>query len=252
MIVMVAQISSSRAAPSTSPATDHQARSALSRQEARHDDTLVRRFNAGDQAAFVEIVARYRGKMQIVAHSMLRNHADAEEIAQDTFIRAHRSLAFFRGDSSLSAWLHCITLNLSRNRYWYFFRRRRHATQSLDCAISADTQATYADLVACDAPGPVREATTREFSALVAECMAKLNAQQREILILRNVRQCSYEEIARTLGIKVGTVKSRVGRARRELRLMLAKTYPEFAPEDSPFTWFDSARSSGRQQVVCA
>ncbi len=249
---MVAQISSSVSAPSTRPAADRAARTAVSRQEAVLDAALVRRFNAGDDAAFVEIVTRYRDKMFHVALGLLRNRADAEEIAQDTFIRAHRGLARFRGDSSLSAWLHCITLNLSRNRYWYFFRRRRHATQSLDCAVSADNQATYADLVASEAPGPVREAATREFSALVAECMTKLNASQHEILMLRNVRQNSYRDIAQTLGISIGTVKSRIGRARENLRALLAKTYPEFDPDASPSEWFDPARPSGRHEVVCA
>lgn len=249
---MVAINNSPVSAPSTRLSADRAARNALSRKEALYDSTLVRRFNAGDQAAFVEIVMRYRDKMLVVAQSMLRNHADAEEIAQDTFIRAHRSLALFRGESSLAAWLHCITLNLARNRYWYFHRRRRHTTQSLDCTINADTQATYADLVACDTPGPVISATNQEFSAIVAECMAKLNGEQREILVLRNVRQYAYAKIARTLGIKIGTVKSRVGRARKALRLILAKTYPEFESDASPYEWFDTAKQSGRQQVVCA
>jgi RNA polymerase sigma-70 factor (ECF subfamily) len=110
----------------------------VSRHEARLDAVLVRRFNAGDPAAFVEIVTRYRDKMFHFALRLLRNRPDAEEIAQDTFIRAHQGLAHFRGDSSLSAWLHCIALNLSRNRYRYFFRRCSHAMQSLDCAVSAD------------------------------------------------------------------------------------------------------------------
>jgi RNA polymerase sigma-70 factor (ECF subfamily) len=249
---MVAQNSSPFSAPSSRPITDRAARAAVSRQEALYDATLVHRFNAGDEAAFIEIVTRYRAKLLAVALGLLRNHADAEEIAQDAFIRAHRGLARFRGDSSLSAWLHCITLNLSRNRYWYFYRRRRHTTQSLDCAISADNQATFADLVACNSPGPVREAATREFSALVTECMTKLSAGQRGILMLRNVRQHSYRDIAQTLGISIGTVKSRIGRARRELRLKLAKEYPEFDPEVSPSEWFDPARSIGRQEVACA
>jgi len=250
---MVAIISSLSPATSVNPqASARASRSALSRKEATYDATLVRRFNAGDQDAFVEIVMRYREKMLHVAYSLLHNHADAEEIAQDTFIRAHRSLALFRGESSLSAWLHCITLNLARNRYWYFHRRRRHTTQSLDCTINPETKATYADLMACDSPGPVREATTGEFSAFVTECMAKLNVHQREILQLRNVHQDTYEKISRVLGINLGTVKSRVARARKELRLMLAKTYPEFDAGDSPYEWFDHARPSVRQQGVCA
>ena len=121
---------------------DRQARAAASQQEAAHDAGLVRRFNAGDEAAFEEIMNRYREKIFSVALALLRNRADAEEIAQDTFIRAHRGLARFRGDSSLATWLHRIAVNLARNRYWYFFRRRRHATLSLDCALSDDSDAT--------------------------------------------------------------------------------------------------------------
>jgi RNA polymerase sigma-70 factor (ECF subfamily) len=82
--------------------------------------------------------------------------------------------------------------------------------------------------------------------------MTKLDASQREILMLRNVRQYSYRDIARTLGIEIGTVKSRVARARRDLRLMLAKTNPEFDPDASPFEWFDPVRPSGRLAVACA
>jgi len=84
-------------------------RAATSMQEAIHDAELVRRFNAGDEDAFVEIVNRYRGKIFSIALCHLRNHADAEEIAQDTFIRAHRGLARFRGDSSLATWLHPVS-----------------------------------------------------------------------------------------------------------------------------------------------
>ena len=126
--------------------------------DAAIDDALVRRFAEGDEKAFVEIMERYRGKIFTVTLGLLRNHADAEEITQDTFIRAHRGLANFRGDSSLATWLYRIAVNLARNRYWYFFRRRRHATLSLDCALSDDSDATFADLVATDAPSPAREA----------------------------------------------------------------------------------------------
>ncbi|WP_425106179.1 RNA polymerase sigma factor [Ancylobacter sp.] len=216
-------------------------RAALSRREALHDAGLVRRFNAGDETAFVEIVSRYRAKMLVVALGLLRNRADAEEIAQDTFIRAHRGLARFRGDASLAAWLYRITLNLSRNRYWYFFRRRRHASLPLDASVGEGNSATFAELVACDAPGPVQEATTGEFSAIVTECMSRLPAGQRDILTLRNVQQHSYSHISLTMGIRVGTAKSRIARARTNLRVLLGKAYPEF-DDASPFTCFEPRR----------
>ena len=100
-------------------------------REAEIDAELARRFNAGDETAFNEIVSRYRGKIYGLTFGLLHNAADAEEITQDTFIRAYRGLSRFRGDSSLATWLHRIAVNLARNRYWYFFRRRRHSSGSL-------------------------------------------------------------------------------------------------------------------------
>jgi RNA polymerase sigma-70 factor, ECF subfamily len=244
---MVALNSASFTAPRK--ATVRDARITVSQQEALHDVTLVRRFNAGDDAAFDEIIVRYRKKMFTVAFTFLRNHADAEEIAQDTFIRAHRALGRFRGDSSLSTWLHRITVNLSRNRYWHFFRRRRHLTQSIDRALGDDNVSTIADLMACDAPGPVREATTREFSALVTECMDQLSPAQREILTRRSIQNCSYDEISEALGINLGTVKSRIARARECLRALLLKACPEFPAGALAVEWFEPLRSDCHRQV---
>jgi RNA polymerase sigma-70 factor (ECF subfamily) len=249
---MIALVDFSSSFKPSTPSTECTDRAAAARREALHDRTLVRRFNAGDESAFNEIVGRYRQKLFGVALGLLHNHADAEEIAQDALIRAHRGLARFRGDSSLSAWLHCITLNLARNRYWYFYRRRRHATLSLDCAVSDGNPATFAELVASDVSGPAREATVREFAELVAACTARLGARAREILTLRNSLNHSYGEIARELGISVGTVKSRVARARSSLRVLLAQACPEFGPRTVLTAWFDPVRPTGGVEVICA
>jgi RNA polymerase sigma-70 factor (ECF subfamily) len=249
---MIAPANFCTSSESIRPKIDGTERAATARAEAQHDAGLVRRFNAGDESAFNEIVSRYRQKLFAVAFGLLRNRADAEEIAQDAFIRAHRGLARFRGDSSLSAWLHCITLNLSRNRYWYFFRRRRHATISLDSTFSDHNQASFSDLVATDAAGPAREAVAKEFAELVSVCMQRLGARPRQILILRNTLNRSYGEIALELGISVGTVKSRIARARASLRTLLTRACPEFGPEARPVAWFDPVRPSGRLEVICA
>ena len=232
---------------------DRAARAAASAQEAVYDAALVRRFNSGDESAFVEIMTRYRDKIFAIALGLLRNRADAEEITQDTFIRAHRGLARFRGDSSLATWLHRIAVNLARNRYWYFFRRRRHDTLSLDCPLGDDgTSATLTDLVAAEVPDPSRAAATNEFAALVNACMEKLDARHREILTLRTLLHRSYDEIAETLGLNVGTVKSRIARARENLRELLAEACPEFEPDASPADWFEIVRQGGRLAVATA
>ena len=217
-------------APPVPPAqsAERAARAALSRREALHDTGLVRRFNAGDEAAFVEIVTRYRAKMLVVALGLLRNRADAEEIAQDTFIRAHRALHNFRGDCTLASWLYRIGLNLARNRYWFHFRRHRQDTLSLDRTMVEDGSVSLAGVLSDGTAAPRTESMTNEFISLVAQCMDRLDASHREILQMRTALNLSYEEIADRLGLNVGTVKSRIARARERLRDLLRQVAPEF------------------------
>ena len=212
----------------------------------------MRRFHTGDEFTFQKIRTDQREKIFGLTLALLRNRGDAEEITQDTFIRAHRGLANFRGDSSLATWLNRIAVNLARNRYWYFFRRRRHLTLSLDCPLSEYNDATFAELVASDAPDPAREAVTAEFASLVATCMEKLDPTQREILTLRTQLHRPYEEIAAILGLNVGTVKSRIARARENLRILLAEMCPEFATDSQPSSWFESARTFGQTRLASA
>lgn len=229
------------------------AQSAAAPSEAAFDMQLVQRFNAGDENAFIQVMERYQNKIFSTVLNLLHNRADAEEIVQDTFIRAHRGLAKFRGDSSLATWLYRIAVNLARNRYWYFFRRRRQDSLSLDHALGEDSDATFADLVASEAQDPAQETATEEFSSLISECMAKLEARHREILTMRNSLNLSYEDIARSLRINVGTVKSRIARARENLRELLAASCPEFAPDTAPSDYFITARASyGRPAIAYA
>jgi RNA polymerase sigma-70 factor (ECF subfamily) len=214
---------------------------------AANDADLVQQFAAGDESAFVEIVGRYRGKIFGLALNLLRNAADAEEITQDTFIRAYRGLCRFRGDSSLATWLYRIALNLARNRYWYFFRRRRQNWVSLERPLNDDSDATFADLVPAQDHDPAQETVAAEFTALVAACIERLDRTHREILTMRNVLDLSYDEIARTLGINVGTVKSRIARARDNLRTLLAETHPELKPGLSVADFFLTARAVNAQ-----
>ncbi len=220
-------------------------RNTASAAEAKYDAELVRRFNSGDESAFLEIMNRYREKIFAITRALLRSHADAEEITQDTFIRAYRGLAHFRGDSSLATWLHCVAVNLSRNRYWYLFRRRRHATLSLDCPLENDSAATFSDLIATEEPDPARVAAVAEFTGLIQRWMQQLSASQSEILTSRNLLHHSYDTIAKTLGVRVGTVKSRIARARKNMRTRLAEMCPEFAPDAELEEWFETPRCAG-------
>jgi RNA polymerase sigma-70 factor (ECF subfamily) len=214
--------------------------------EAVHDADLVRRFNGGDESAFLEIMSRHRSRIFAAAIGLLHNHADAEEITQDTFVRAHRALARFRGDSSLATWLHRIAVNLARNRYWYFFRRCRQATLSLDAAMGDGAESRFSDLLSAADPDPSQENSRSEFIGAVEASMEKLEPSHRQILTMRSVLDQSYEEIAAALGINVGTVKSRIARARESLRKRLAEECPDFARESDPADWFEPARGAGQ------
>ncbi len=215
-----------------------------SAQKAAYDALLVHRFNEGDESAFVEIMSRYRNKIFSIAFGLLRNRADAEEITQDTFIRAHRGLGRFRGDSSLVTWLHRIAVNLARNRYWYFFRRRRSVSLSLDHAIGENADGTFADLIAADSADPAQENVREEFATMISACMDKLDEKQREILTMRTVQNLPYEEIAQSLRLRTGTVKSRIARARENLRNLLAEMCPEFAEAKTGADYFLPQRST--------
>jgi RNA polymerase sigma-70 factor (ECF subfamily) len=215
--------------------------------EAAIDAGLVQRFIDGDESAFNEIVARYRGRIFGLTLNLLRNTADAEEVTQDAFIRAYRGLGRFRGESSFATWLYRIALNLARNRYWYFFRRRRHNWVSLDHPLGQDSETTFADLIADRDHDPAQETASDEFSALVATCMERLDCKHREILTMRNVLDLSYEEIARTLGINIGTVKSRIARAREYLRELLTESCPELKPALTVADFFLPAQTTQGQ-----
>ncbi len=199
---------------------------------ARYDAELIKSFVAGNENAFNEIVVRYRRKLYTISFGLLRNSADAEEIAQDTLIRAHRSLHKFRGDSSLATWLHRITVNLSRNRYWYFFRRRRQDSLSLDHQIGEDPGMTFAGLIASDSPSPSHEMATNEFEDVITRCMRELPWGKREILELRMLEHRNYEYIAEALCINIGTVKSRIARSRATLLSIISRDYPDFVGDD--------------------
>ncbi|PHX85053.1 MAG: RNA polymerase subunit sigma-24 [Opitutia bacterium] len=194
-------------------------------QEVALDHALVLRFKNGDQAAFDEMVSRYWDRIYSMVHQLLRNQQDAEEVTQDAFIRAHRGLVNFRGDSAFSTWLYQIATNLARNRYWYWWRRKRDKSVSFDAPVSYDNDTTLAEIIPAEVESPDDITVTSEFVARIGKGMERLSAKHREILTMRNIQNLSYEEIAAILHISVGTVKSRIARARESLRSKLGEDF---------------------------
>lgn len=189
------------------------------------DDLLIDRIKAGDMSAYNEMVTRYYDRIFARVSQLLKNKQDAEEVTQDAFIRAHRGLENFRGDASFSTWLYQIATNLAHNRYWYWFRRKRDQSISIDQPLTDDGSMTLENVMACEGESPADAAVTQEFVDRVSECMQGLNEKHKEVLILRNVKNLSYDEIACQLDISVGTVKSRIARARESLRDLMGSDF---------------------------
>jgi len=172
------------------------------------DATLVRAAQAGDQRAFRQIVERYQRRVYRVARGLTRSHEDADDLAQEAFLRAWRALDRFRVGEPLYPWLARIVTNLA---YSLFRQRRRRPETSIEPLVEAGMQWGVDD-------DPSAHAADRERSAYLAEAFEALSEDHRAILVLRVVEGMSYDEIARTLEIAPGTVMSRLSRARTELK----------------------------------
>lgn len=180
--------------------------------------SVLEKARAGDVSAFNQLVTEHWDRIFSRAFSLLRNREDAEEVAQDTFLRAQRALPGFEGGAAFGAWLYRIATNLSHNKYWYWRARGKAQSLSLDAPLGNENEGNWHDLIADDSIGPGREAANNEFVAQVRDGLTRLKPHYREILVLRIVRNMDYEEIADELELSIGTVKSRISRAREALR----------------------------------
>ncbi|MGB9804721.1 sigma-70 family RNA polymerase sigma factor [Desulfofundulus sp.] len=175
---------------------------------------LIQRSLERDLVAFEQLVQMYQQKVYSLSYQLTGNHADAQDLAQEVFIRAFRSLDGFRFEADFGTWLHRITVNL-----WLNMKRRRGNVTlvSLDEPVhTGDGEITRE--VAATAGDPEEELEEKEFRGLVGRALKELSAEQRAVLILREVEGYSYDEIARMLDVSLGTVKSRLNRARDALK----------------------------------
>lgn len=172
---------------------------------------LIQRARAGDQTAFESLVRLHQRMVYGLALSLTRSHQDAEEITQTVFLKTWRGLDRFRGEASLSTWLYRLTRNactdLSRQN-----RKRQEDLSLEDPALAALSDRS---------PLPQETAEQRERRKALLTALEKLPEDSRTVLLLREVEGLSYQEIAQTLGLSQGTVKSRLSRARRALRDLL-------------------------------
>ncbi|AGL00774.1 RNA polymerase sigma factor [Desulfoscipio gibsoniae] len=181
------------------------------------DEVLVQKSKDGDLEAFDELVRRYESKIYGLVYRFMGNHADASDLAQDTFIRLYQALAGFRGDAAFSTWLYRIASNICRDE---IRKRQRRRSVSMDEMIDASpANVPTAD----DSYSPEETVQRREMQRQVQFCLNQLSDDHRLILIMREMQGLSYEEIAGVLQCSLGTVKSRISRARNALKERMSK-----------------------------
>jgi RNA polymerase sigma-70 factor, ECF subfamily len=180
--------------------------------EADLDALLVNRAQSGDLRAFDLLVRRYQSKVQYAIGKLVRDRTECEDIAQEVFIRVYKNLSGFRGDSSFYTWIYRISINTAKN--FLASNGRKIATSDMEIDI-ADQIADVASLR--DRATPEREALSQEISQTVVEAMAALPDDIRQALQLREIEGLSYEEIAEKMQCPIGTVRSRIFRAREAI-----------------------------------
>ncbi|PYS93619.1 MAG: RNA polymerase subunit sigma-24 [Acidobacteria bacterium] len=197
-------------------------------QVAEHGDVSARaeaqfldRLRAGDAAAFDFLMRERSPDIYALLYRLTEDPEEARDLTQETFLQAFRAVAHFRGDADLRTWLYRIAVNQARNRWRWWRRRRRNVTVSLDATDEQHEQPLAAQLADEQSVNPEQAALARERERLLTQALRSLSRVYREVVVLRDVEGLSYEEVAATLEISVGTVKSRLSRGRTELRRRL-------------------------------
>lgn len=186
------------------------------------DRLLIERFKSGDATAFDMLVDKYSGRAYQIAYGILGSRQDAEEVAQDVFIRIFRALPKFRGDSEFTTWMYRIAMNLARNKYRWNKSRGSQRSVSIDAPLDGSDESDGRKLDVVEGRlSPDEKASLDELEVQALRELGNLPELYRQALALRNVDELSYEDIADLLGCKLGTIKSRIARARDELRKRL-------------------------------
>ncbi len=188
-------------------------------EAALEDHRLVSALQAGDEQAYEQLIERFQNPVYNLAYRLLNDQADASDVAQEVFLKIFRNVGNFRGDSSLRTWVYRIAVNESHNRRRWLFRHRRGET---------GIDETFEDSDGREKPlmdsgeTPFDFTVNREALGLLEEALAGINPVFRAALVLREIEDMSYDEIAEILEVSIGTVKSRIVRGREALRRNLA------------------------------
>lgn len=185
----------------------------------RQDDDLVARTQAGDAAAFDELILKYSPRLYGLVYNMTSNHDDTHDMLQDVWSKAFRSINSFRGKSSFYTWIHSIAVNMTIN---FLKKRTRRTHQSLDDIDSGVHQdKDFVELAASSTP--IREANLNELQKRLNDAMQDLSEDHRTVVTMFDIQGLPHGEIAKILGISEGTVRSRLFYAHRQLQNYLSE-----------------------------
>ncbi len=181
---------------------------------------FIERLKQGEAAAFDLLVRERSGEIYGLLYRLTENAEEARDLTQETFLRAFQKINHFRGEADLRTWIYRIAINQARNKWRWWRRRKRDFTVSLD-GTDGNGQALIFNLRADKSSNPEQATLAHEREAALMAALKSLGRPYREAVILRDIEGFSYEEIAATLEISIGTVKSRLARGRQELRRKL-------------------------------
>jgi len=185
----------------------------------KQERRLVKRLKARDERAFREFVTEHQQLVFNLVYRFLGNREEAEDVSQEVFVTVFKSIDRFRAESRLSTWIYRISVNHAKNRLKYLQRRKTDRRQSLDSTSETELQPADRTMNA----GPESIAIGRQTERLIQNALKALDDDQRLVIILRDVEHLTYEEIGEITGLNMGTVKSRLHRARAALRKSLAR-----------------------------
>jgi len=182
------------------------------------ESRLIERLSARDERAFNELVHAYERRVLTLVVRMVGNMAEAEDIAQEVFVQVFKAIGSFRGDSKLSTWIYRIAINLCKNRVKYL--KVRHSEQQDELSDAEEKGALGGargtNVGAVERPDEMMSG--KQVGEIVQRAILELEPTFRECLVLRDVEELSYEQIEEITGLPIGTVKSRIHRARAQLR----------------------------------
>jgi RNA polymerase sigma-70 factor (ECF subfamily) len=179
---------------------------------------LIARLRASDIYAFEELVANFERPVYSLCFRLLGDAEDARDAAQETFLKVYKGLASFRGESGLKTWIYRIAVNQAMNQQRWWRRRHRDETVSLELSRSSESDSTLGNDLPSRGDSPEQSAIASEREGRIMRALGEIKTEYRVALVLREIEELAYEEIAETLGISIGTVKSRIARGREELR----------------------------------